>query len=146
MVAMDAGAHHVTAVERWLYLSLACKESLTTNGFAEDRFKVVYKRPTDLSLKQDVPILCNLMLCDILDEGEACTSSLLCCETFCLLACFRSPPDRSHLVKLTNSYLPCVFCPVASSFYPTGYCFADTASCCATLLTIQRQAFPGCGL
>ncbi len=59
---------------------------------------------------------------------------------------FRSPPDRSHLVKLTNSYLPCVFCPVASSFYPTGTCFADTASCCATLLTIQRQAFPGCGL
>ena len=56
MTAMDAGAHHVTAVERWLYLSLACKESLTTNGFTEDRFKVVYKRPTDLSLKQDVPI------------------------------------------------------------------------------------------
>ena len=70
MVALDAGAHHVTSVERWLYLSLACKETLTTNHFKEDRFKVVYKRPTDLSLQKDVPILCNLLLCDILDEGK----------------------------------------------------------------------------
>lgn len=80
MVAMDAGAHHVSAVERWLYLSLACKESLTMNGFAEDRFKVVYKRPTDLSLKQDVPILCNLLLCDVLDEGEALLLFLPSCD------------------------------------------------------------------
>ncbi|KAL3131069.1 hypothetical protein ABBQ38_000384 [Trebouxia sp. C0009 RCD-2024] len=67
MAALDAGAHHVTAVERWLYLSLTCKETL--NGFEEDRFKVIYKRPTDLKLQSDVPILCNLLLCDILDEG-----------------------------------------------------------------------------
>ena len=70
MVALDAGAHHVTAVDRWLYLSLACKESLITNGFKEDRFTVVYKRPTDLSLRKDVPILCNLLLCDMMDEGK----------------------------------------------------------------------------
>ena len=25
MMALDAGAHHVTAVEQWLYLCLACK-------------------------------------------------------------------------------------------------------------------------
>ena len=70
MIALDAGAYHVTSVERWLYLSLACKETLATNNFKEDRFKVVYKRPTDLSLQKDVPILCNLLLCDILDEGK----------------------------------------------------------------------------
>ncbi len=68
MAALDAGAHHVTAVERWLYLSLACKESLAANSFQEDRFRVVYKRPTDLIMPQDVPILCNLLLCDILDQ------------------------------------------------------------------------------
>ena len=74
MMALDAGAYHVTAVERWLYLSLACKESLTANGFQEGSFKVIYKRPTDLTLKQDVPILCNLLLCDMLDEGAVCLS------------------------------------------------------------------------
>lgn len=73
MAALDAGAHHVTAVERWLYLSLTCKETL--NGFEEDRFKVIYKRPTDLKLQSDVPILCNLLLCDILDEGNAALMS-----------------------------------------------------------------------
>lgn len=70
MAALDAGAHHVTAVERWLYLSLTCKETLKLNSFGEDRFKVIYKRPTDLRLQTDVPILCNLLLCDILDEGK----------------------------------------------------------------------------
>lgn len=70
MAALDAGAHHVTAVERWLYLSLTCKETLKLNSFEEDRFKVIYKRPTDLRLQTDVPIFCNLLLCDILDEGK----------------------------------------------------------------------------
>ena len=60
----------MTAVERWLYLSLTCKETLKLNGFEEDRFKVIYKRPTDLKLQSDVPILCNLLVCDILDEGK----------------------------------------------------------------------------
>lgn len=31
--------------------------------------KVVYKRPTDLALKADVPVVCNLLLADIMDEG-----------------------------------------------------------------------------
>ena len=31
MLALRAGALHVTAVERWLYLALACKECLTAN-------------------------------------------------------------------------------------------------------------------
>ena len=132
MVAMDAGAHHVTAVERWLYLSLACKESLTTNGFAEDRFKVVYKRPTDLSLIQDVPILCNLLLCDILDEGEACLSFVSRQEAFliphafqpaCQPACVQSLPFgvpvsvcllgllafKAHQVIPALHVLPCGF-------------------------------------
>ena len=32
LVALRAGAKHVTAVERWLYLSLATKQSLVANG------------------------------------------------------------------------------------------------------------------
>ena len=31
MMALRAGAHHVTAVERWLYLALACKECMLAN-------------------------------------------------------------------------------------------------------------------
>ena len=31
MMALRAGAHHVTAVERWLYLALLCKECLEAN-------------------------------------------------------------------------------------------------------------------
>ena len=70
MMALRAGARHVTAVERWLYLSLACSETLIANGFTADRFLVLYKRPTDLGLLTDVPVCCNLLVCDILDEGE----------------------------------------------------------------------------
>ena len=70
MMALRTGAYHVTAVERWLYLSLACKESLVANKFDPNRYKVVYKRATDLALVQDVPIICNLLICNIFDEGE----------------------------------------------------------------------------
>lgn len=28
MMALKAGARHVTAVDRWLYMALACKENL----------------------------------------------------------------------------------------------------------------------
>ena len=30
MMALRAGAKHVTAVDRWLYMALACKETLVT--------------------------------------------------------------------------------------------------------------------
>lgn len=30
---------------------------------------MVYKRATDLKLKEDVPIVCNLLIANILDEG-----------------------------------------------------------------------------
>lgn len=69
MLALRAGAHHVTAVERWLYLALACKECMLANEFSEEQLKVVYKRATDLKLKEDVPIVCNLLIANILDEG-----------------------------------------------------------------------------
>ena len=70
MTALQAGAHHVTAVERWLYLSLACKETLTKNRMEPQRFDVLYKRPTDLALGKDVRICCNLLVCDMFDEGD----------------------------------------------------------------------------
>ena len=79
----------MTAVERWLYLSLACKESLVANKFPTDRYKVVYKRPTDLALIQDVPIVCNLLICNIFDEGEPLALELLCARQNhpCMVAC-----------------------------------------------------------
>ena len=40
MLALRAGARHVTAVERWLYLALSAKECLEANGFAPEQFKV----------------------------------------------------------------------------------------------------------
>ncbi|KFM29158.1 Protein arginine N-methyltransferase 7 [Auxenochlorella protothecoides] len=68
--ALAAGARHVTAVERWLYLALTAKEILDANGFHEDRVRVVYKRPTDLQLVKDVPVCANLILAPLLlDEG-----------------------------------------------------------------------------
>ena len=35
MMALRAGAHYVTAVERWLYLALACKECMLANQVGE---------------------------------------------------------------------------------------------------------------
>ena len=70
MTALRAGAFHVTAVDRWLYLSLACKEAMAANKFDEASYSVVYKRPTDLALLKDVPICCNLLVCDMFDEGK----------------------------------------------------------------------------
>ena len=69
MTALKAGARHVTAVERWLYLSAGAHDALTTNGFGRRSFDVVYKRPTDLALLRDVPVVCNLLIADIMDEG-----------------------------------------------------------------------------
>ena len=37
--------------------------------FHEDKFSVVYKRPTDLTLLSDVPVCCNLLIANIFDEG-----------------------------------------------------------------------------
>ena len=69
MLALKYGAHHVTASERWLYMAMATKENLLNNGYSDDQVKVIYKRPTDLSLLRDVPISCNLCICDVLDDG-----------------------------------------------------------------------------
>ena len=40
MLALRAGAHHVTVAERWLYLAMASKESLLANGYSDDQAKV----------------------------------------------------------------------------------------------------------
>lgn len=69
MLALKHGAHHVTATERWLYLAMATKENLLNNGYSDDQVKVVYKRPTDLALLRDVPISCNVCVCDVFDDG-----------------------------------------------------------------------------
>ena len=69
LLALHHGARHVTAAERWLYLALSCKASLVANGIADDRATVVYKRPTDLALRTDVPVACNVLVCDMLEDG-----------------------------------------------------------------------------
>ena len=69
MTAIRAGAHHVTAAERWLYLASACKDVLVANGSNDSQAKVVYKRPSDLALLEDVPIVCNLLVAEIFDDG-----------------------------------------------------------------------------
>ena len=69
VTALQAGARHVTAAERWLYLALASKETLQENEVEEDRYSVIYKRPSDLKIKEDVPVCCNLLIANILDEG-----------------------------------------------------------------------------
>ena len=75
MTALRAGARHVTAVERWLYLSATAHDALTANGFDRRAFDVVYKRPTDLALLRDVPVVCNLLIADIMDEGTGMRSA-----------------------------------------------------------------------
>ncbi len=69
LLALRHGARHVTAAERWLYMALSCKESLVANGIGDDQATVVYKRPTDLTLGADVPVVCNILVCDMLEDG-----------------------------------------------------------------------------
>ena len=69
LLALRHGARHVTAAERWLYMALSCKESLLANSVTDAQAAVVYKRPTDLVLGADVPVVCNLLVCDMLEDG-----------------------------------------------------------------------------
>jgi len=69
LLALRAGVKHVTCAERWLYLATGAKESLAANGVDPGRFDVVYKRPTDLQLRADVPVACNLLVADVLEDG-----------------------------------------------------------------------------
>jgi hypothetical protein len=39
--------------------------------FSEEAFKVIYKRPTDLTLINDLPVCANLLIANIFDEGES---------------------------------------------------------------------------
>ena len=48
---------------------LQCTHSDNLSGITDDRATVVYKRPTDLALLKDVAICCNLLVCDIMDDG-----------------------------------------------------------------------------
>ncbi len=87
----------MTAVERWLYLAMSAKEVLLKNGYTDDQVKVVYKRPTDLVMKKDVPIVCNLLLCDILDDGLL-TSGLI--------------PAVKHCLQVRTNRRALLYCPL----------------------------------
>lgn len=78
---------------RWLYLAQSCKEVIQHNGVPPEKYKVVYKRPTDLVLAEDVPVCCNLLVCDMLDDGKCgrinkmtCVSLLCCNALWCLVS------------------------------------------------------------
>jgi len=60
--AVRAGARHVTATDRWLYLSLATKETMLENEMDDSKYDVVYKRPTDLRVREDVSVCCNVLV------------------------------------------------------------------------------------
>ena len=79
--AIRAGARHVTAAERWLYLSLATKETMLENEMDEARYDVVYKRPTDLRLREDVPVSCNVLV--IGTDGVELESGVLLAAKHC---------------------------------------------------------------
>ncbi len=49
--------------------SLPCTQ--VANKFSEELYSVIYKRPSDLSLKADVPVCCNILICDMFDEGTS---------------------------------------------------------------------------
>jgi len=48
------------------------------NEFSEELYKVIYKRPSDLSLKADVPVCCNILICDTFDEGAHMPTNITC--------------------------------------------------------------------
>lgn len=80
---------------------------------------VLYKRPTDLALREDVPVVCNLLLADIMDDGEGQT------------------PERHHPRDLTglNSVVPTTPSkPGDSQCGPAHECI-DARSFAAGLLT-----------
>ena len=62
-----------TGLHGLLVISLLQEDSnccmQVANGCSEEQYKVIYKRPSDLSLKADVPVCCNVLICDIFDEG-----------------------------------------------------------------------------
>ena len=71
LVAKDAGAEHVTCVERWQYMSQACARVLTANGGADEAFKVVCRRMHELDMgPEGVPHPCHVtLLDDVFDDG-----------------------------------------------------------------------------
>ena len=89
MEALRAGAHHVVACDRWLYLAMACKESLLANGYGDDQVTVVYKRPTDLRVLRDVPVACNVCVNEMFDDGLLSRG---------LLPAFRHAAEKSLLL------------------------------------------------
>lgn len=68
--------------------------------FTEEQFKVLYKRPTDLKLKEDLSVCCNLLIANILDEGAPCVDARL----VLMPACQRMPQRQAGGVILRTSY------------------------------------------
>ena len=86
---------------RWLYLASACKELLLHNGADPASFRVICKRPCDLTLasstpssdpqhdvsssSSSVPTVCNLVVCCGLLEDGLLTSGIVPAVTHALL-------------------------------------------------------------
>lgn len=50
---------------------------MLANGYSDEQVKVTYKRPTDLSIRKDVPIFCNLLIADLLVDDGCLTAGLI---------------------------------------------------------------------
>ena len=59
-------AHCMEDTGEWWWLT---RTQPDCPGIPDDRATVVYKRPTDLALLKDVAICCNVLVCDIMDDG-----------------------------------------------------------------------------
>ena len=113
LLALRHGARHVTAAERWLYMALSCNDHLKANGITAEQAKVVYKRPSDLTLGADVPVVCNMLICDMLEDG--------------LLSAGLIPACRHALAKLM---LPdAVVIPAAATVYAQAVQFRVDSVC-----------------
>lgn len=62
LMALRAGALHVTVVEQWLYLALGCKGVLQANGVDPSSYALINARPSDLTAA-DIPVPCNILVC-----------------------------------------------------------------------------------
>lgn len=60
-------------ISKYIYIftswSVFSLDIFTTVQVSEESYRVIYKRPTDLKVKEDVEVCCNLLITNIFDKG-----------------------------------------------------------------------------
>lgn len=75
--SLALGARHVTCCETGLYSAKTCLEVLQANARDRASFTVLHKRPTELELRSDVPVSCNLLVFDSLLDPSVLGAGLI---------------------------------------------------------------------